>query len=332
MRDTKRQPAASLIDQLLAEPQRFEFFQAVRLLEQWLRESPQDPPLKLRFRNRLSLAFPPGEIAALEVTLGEIALTPAFMGLLGSTGAMPLHYTERMAAYEQSEDDGGPRAFFDMLSHRSLAMFCQAWATHRPECMRSSDADGGDGFLARLLSLSGAQSAPDGIIDRETFARYAIQARGRTVSPATMGGMLSDYFGVPFQVEALVGIWEKVSEAQQAQLGAATCSLDEGMLLGDCVYRCDTRARIRIGPLDKAGLERFLPGSEGAAALEAVLGMYCMVGMTFEVRLALCAEDVRAFSMNHAETTGGARLGIDAFLLDGPSPCDRDDLNYVMTP
>lgn len=330
MRDTKRQPSLSLIDQLLAEPQRFEFFHAVRLLEQWQRESPRNEAVKLRFRNRLSLAFPPSEIAALEVTPGEIAITPAFMGLLGSTGAMPHHYTERIAAYEQSEDDDGPRAFFDMLSDRSLAMFCQARATHRPECMR--EGDGADGFLAKLLSLSGAQPAPDGVIARETFARYAIQARGRTVSPASMAGMLTEYFGVPFQVEALVGIWQKVPMAQQAQLGAANCSLSEGVLLGGRVHRCDTRARIRIGPLDKAGFERFLPHSEGAAVLEAMLGMYCMVGMTFEVRLVLRAADVRGFSLHPTEASGGARLGVSAFLLAGRSPHDRDDVNYVMTP
>lgn len=212
MRTPQRQPAAGLtglIGALLAAPQRFGFFQAVRLLEQWLAGAsqsgePQPGTPQLRYRNRLSLAFPPGEISRIDESGGHLDITPAFMGLLGSSGTLPHHYTERIAAHEQREDDDGPRAFLDMLSHRALAMFCAAWAMHRPECMR--DADGGDGYLAKLLLLSGAQPLPGGVIDRASFARYAMQIRSRTISHDVMTGMLTEYFGVAARVEPLVGV------------------------------------------------------------------------------------------------------------------------------
>ncbi|WP_377702424.1 type VI secretion system baseplate subunit TssG [Pseudoduganella sp. UC29_71] len=331
-----------LIEALLAEPQRFEFFQAVRLLEQWLRSAPEpdaqsepqpEPPphaQQLRYRNRLSLAFPPGEIGALEQRGGHLEIAPAFMGLLGSSGTLPHHYTERIAAHEQREDDDAPRAFLDMLSHRALAMFCQAWATHRPECMQ--DEVGGDGYLAKLLLLAGAQPPQDGIIGRETFARYAIQIRSRTASHDVMTGMFTQYFDVPCKVEPLIGVWEALPAPQQAQLGRSHCSLRQGVLLGERLNRCDTLARIRIGALGREDFERFLPHGPGAAALQAMLAMFCTVGIAFEIRLLLRAADACGFSLHPSEQEGGARLGVNAFLLSSSSTRDREDASYLLTP
>ncbi|WP_228894076.1 type VI secretion system baseplate subunit TssG [Pseudoduganella aquatica] len=338
MRTPQRQPAAGLtglIGALLAAPQRFDFFQAVRLLEQWLdaaspsSESQPGMP-SLRYRNRLSLAFPPCEITRIDEADGHLDVTPAFMGLLGSSGTLPHHYTERIAAHEQREDDDGPRAFLDMLSHRALAMFCTAWAMHRPECMQ--DAGGGDGYLAKLLQLSGAQPPPDCVIGRESFARYAMQIRSRTVSHDVMTGMLTEYFGVPAKVEPLVGVWEALPAPQQAQLGRSHCCLRKGVLLGERIHRCDTRARIRIGPLSKADFERFLLHGSGAAALQGMLAMFCTVGIAFEIRLLLRAADARGFSLHPSEQEGGARLGVNAFLLGAPSAHDREDASYLLTP
>jgi type VI secretion system protein ImpH len=347
MRTPQRQSRAGLtglIGSLLAEPQRFDFFQVVRLLEQWLRSGagatppPEPPPEpssdaghapRLRYRNRLSLAFPPGEIGSIAQAGDHLDVTPAFIGLLGSTGALPHHYTERIAAHEQCEGDDSPRAFLDMLSHRAVAMFCQAWATHRPECMEDAD---GDGYLAKLLLLAGTQPPPEGILDRETIARYATQIRTRTVSHDVMTGMLTEYFGVPVKVEPLIGVWETLPARQQAQLGRSHCSLQQGVLLGARINRCDTLARIRIGPLDRAGFERFLPHGPGAAALRAMLATFCTVGIAFETRLIQRAADAHGFTLHPTEPEGGARLGVNAFLLAGRSARDREDASYLLKP
>lgn len=73
----RRQPSA-VIDRLLQEPHRFEFFQAVRLLERWFVRDEQlgsDAVLSLRlqFRNSLSLAFAPSEIAEFKVIARQAA-------------------------------------------------------------------------------------------------------------------------------------------------------------------------------------------------------------------------------------------------------------------
>ncbi len=345
---------ASVIDQLLAEPHRFEFFQALRLIDMCLAQADAErgPSLfdLVRVRNRLSLAFPASEIEAVGAVVEEggadaaallralregrraqINITPAFMGLLGGNGALPLHYSERIAAYEQKQGDEGPRSFLDMFTQPALSMFYQAWTKHRPECL--AERDGADAFLPMQLALAGAQLPADNdLIDEETFGHYAAQARSRKVSPAVMAGVLAEYFCVPFEVEQLLDDWDHLPPEHQARLGVGNVVLGDGFLLGERIYRCDTRVGLRIGPLDRDELELFLPGRNSARSLARMLGMYCGVGLVFEVHLILRRQDVTGFVLTGSDAPGGARLGVDVFLLDGASPDDRDDLSYLLYP
>ena len=137
---------------------------------------------------------------------------------------------------------------------------------------------------------------------------------------------------MPVKIEPLIGVWESLPAPQQAQLGRSNCGLREGVLLGARINRCDTLVRIRIGPLSKAGFERFLPHGPGAAALQAMLGAFCTIGIAFEVRLVLRAAHAHGFSLAPSEPQGGARLGVNAFLLAAPSTRDREDASYVLSP
>lgn len=347
-----------VIDRLLSEPYRFDFFQAVRLLETWLRQNgvAQGDVLAdwLRFQNRLSLAFPASDIEALAPVatgavnsgaelqaalragqLQHINITPAFMGFLGSSGVLPLHYTQRVAAYEQQEKDPAARAFFDMFSTQSLGFFYQAWARHRPECM--TDAEGGDGFLPLLLAIAGngAQAAAGaaeldqpGIAD-EVLAFHAAQFSRRAVPACTIAGTLSEYFEVPFELQQLVGCWEDLPAADQAQVDVGNVGLASGVLLGARIYRRDTRARLRIGPLDRDQFERFLPGGAAARELEQMLGLFCGAGISFEVRLILHRREVGGARL---ASNSQARLGLDAFVLEAQPGDHREDIRYLLRP
>ncbi|HKS42602.1 MAG TPA: type VI secretion system baseplate subunit TssG, partial [Blastocatellia bacterium] len=92
----------SLADVLFEEPYRFEFFQAVRLLE---RIEPErhtvgrysEPASEaVRFRTRVALSFPPSQIHQLADASEDEATPPrmtvAFMGLTGPAGVLPHHY------------------------------------------------------------------------------------------------------------------------------------------------------------------------------------------------------------------------------------------------
>lgn len=310
MPTSQRRADPGVIGQLQTTPQRFEFFQAVRLATRWR-------PDGLRFRNRLALSYAPNQIENLSVDGDSIRITPAFIGLLGSQGVLPSHYSERIARHEKDRHDGGPRAFLDLLSHRPVEMFYQAWARNRPECAEPA-------YLDVLTALAGTPPN-DGAIDRETLARYAMQIRSRTATASQIEGMYSEYFGVPVNAEQLIGEWAVLPAADQAQLGRANVSLDGGVMLGGRTYRCDARARLRIGPLDRERHQSFLPGYPAALRLNAMLKLHCGVGMTWEVHLVQRAQDMQGTRLD-----AGDRLGVSCRLLSGSATRDHDELMYLL--
>jgi type VI secretion system protein ImpH len=340
MRTAPQQPAAGLIERLLAEPQRFEFFQAVRLLLLWLEEQGVPPRRALeghlRFRNSLALAFPSGQVEA--ITPGDTVdgaapqfhLTPTFMGLLGAHGALPGHLTERIAAWEASQPDlelaGAPRAFLDIFSTRMLTLFYGAWRKYRVEHAVLEDADG---FLPLLLALAGF--APDGpreAVGDATLARYAGVLQRRPASAVVMARMLSHHFGVPLALQEAVGHWDLLAETERSKLGGANGVLGQAAVLGERCWRPDLRARVRIGPLSCAQFERFLPRAAGAQALRTLLGLFAAPTIVYEIVLVLAGTE-----LHPARLAGGPqRLGRDSYLLTTAAPQDRADMVYEMRP
>lgn len=66
----KRRFEPGVIERLFAEPHRFDYFQAVRMLELWLKRNgvPHEGAVAnfLRFQNSVSLNFPPSQLEALQ--------------------------------------------------------------------------------------------------------------------------------------------------------------------------------------------------------------------------------------------------------------------------
>lgn len=339
MRATHRRAAEPLIERLLAAPQDFEFVQAVRILLAWLAGQGAAPAGalegRLRFRNSLRLGFPASELEALArlpTHEGEpgFVLTPGFMGLLGGHGALPLHLTERIAAWQAERDDEAPRAFLDLLSGRMLALFYRAWHKHRVELAPPGQADT---WLPRLLALAGTRPAcADGGVPAALFAHFAGMLQQRPLSAAVLERLLASYFGEPIRLEEAVGHWSVLAAGEQPALGI-NARLGENTLLGARSWRPDLRARLRIGPLGREAFARFLPGGPSAAALRAILQVVAEPGVGFEVLLVLRGRDV-APSRLAAAPSPSARLGRDSFLV-GDDPAehpDRSDMRYLVTP
>ena len=131
MQTQERQPESGVIHHLFDDPARYQFKQALRMLLLWLRSKglSYEDAFKhvLRFQNSVSLGFPASEIEALKADfVSELAhpgapasmpsdvatrifMTPAFIGLLGGSGTLPLHYSERIATQQLHEKDESAR-------------------------------------------------------------------------------------------------------------------------------------------------------------------------------------------------------------------------------
>ncbi len=353
---TQRRFEPAVIDRLFREPYRFEYFQAVRMLELWARR--RGLPRKdlvanfLRFQNSLSLGFPASQVEAIHTEPRDIAtqaaplgaalqdgslkyirLTPSFMGLLGGQGILPLHYTERIAEHQSLEKDEGARAFLDTFSNRSLALFYDAWRKYR--LALQYQLDGQDSFLPLLLSLAGLgdkslrrrlAASEDGTVLDESLAYFAASIRHRPASSVQLARVLSEYFGHQFVAEQFVGCWYDVPPSQQTILGGDNAVLGVGTIAGARVWQRDLRLRLLVGPLDRVGFNNFLPGGMAARALKSMLSMFTGLCLEYEVELVLLAADVHNIRLAGDE----GRLGWDAYLVEGLQTEDRRDVRYEL--
>jgi type VI secretion system protein ImpH len=352
---TKRRFEPAVIERLFAQPYRFEYFQAVRMLELWLKKhgAPQDGAVAnfLRFQNSTSLAFPASQLESLQPeprdtvtdarSLGEalksaqlryIRITPAFMGFLGNSGTLPAHYTERIAAHALYQKDDGPRAFLDTFSNRALALFYEAWRKYRLEL--KYQIHGKDEFLPLLLSLAGMHSPSlrrrlsdggDGVLD-ESMAYFSTAIRQRPASAVQIARVLSEYFCQSIRIEQFIGAWYDVPAGQQTMLGMTNAVLGGGAMAGERVWQRDLRMRLVVGPLDLEGYESFLPGGKAARALESMVTMFTGLALEYEVQLVLRAEDVQGARLD--DERSGGRLGWDSFLVTEAQQHDRSDVRY----
>lgn len=370
MSTAQRRLAPGVIIELLRSPQQFSFFQAVRLLERWLPpDGAQGQGLaRLNFRNTLSLAFPTSEIESLVVQrrdasssvpkgpeLGDtdvmasgeverIELTPAFMGLLGVTGALPLYYTETLAQRETFHKDVAARAFLDVFSHRSVALFYQAWRKHRLAVQYEGDPR--RRFLPEVLALAGLGqrglrerlSGEVGGISDQALAFHAGTLQRRTLSVRQMQQVLQSYLKVPVRIDQFVGKWYSLPTDARSHLGLVvgaragqiptTGVLGRSAMLGERVWQRDLRMRIVLGPLDRRLMQRFLPGGAGAAALKSWLTLLNGVALEYEVNLTLQRDEVQGCALQSGRAAHEARLGWDTFLQTRPASQDRSDVRY----
>jgi type VI secretion system protein ImpH len=362
MHTAKRRFEPGVIERLFAEPQRFEYFQAVRMLELWLKRNgvPHEGAVAnfLRFQNSTTLSFPASQIEALDPepralardarTLGAalqraelkyIRMTPAFMGMLGMTGSLPAHYTERIAAHQLFDKDEGPRAFLDSFSNRALALFYEAWRKYRLEL--KYELGGQDTFLPLLLALAGVghaslrqrdgdgESGDEGLRD-ESLGYFCGAMLHRPTSAGAIARIMSEYFGQDVAMEQFVGNWYDLPLAQQSTLGGANSTLGASAVVGGRAWQRQLRMRLIVGPMDRASFDAFLPGGAASRVLTKLLTMFTGLTLEYEVELVLRAADVQGVKLDSAEANArsGSRLGWDTFLGDSAGAHDRRDVRY----
>lgn len=349
MPGTQRRPASRLIEQLKETPHRFDFFQAVRLLRLYFRDSAglesAQTDTRIRFASSLSLNFPPSEIESLKfeetVPAGgsepaeQVRITASFIGLTGNQGALPRYYTERLAERESLHRDRAARAFLELFSHRATALFYQAWLKYRLHFQYEENRR--ERFLPMLLSLIGlgSNSLRDrlnadgtGVLD-ESLACFAGVLRAAGKSSAMIQGLLSEYFRSPVRVTQFIGRWFEVPADQLTVLGGRHAALGAGALCGQRVWQRENRVRIEFGPLDRAAFDELLPQGAAAASLARLLGMMTGSQLEYEIRLILRREAVRPAALSEAAPL---RLGWDSWVLGSPADQDRSDSGYEIQP
>lgn len=342
---TSRRSHTSLIDALRAHPKRFDFIQAVRLLEragEWLARdaSTAVPPLigfdgdprheTLRLRAALDLAFPATEISGLDDSGERPELSVTLLGLVGASGILPGHYS-RLVLETSRDNNMALRDFLDIFNHRALSLFVRAAEKYRlPLAFERARTRGSDSFSAALLALIGMrgpamqdrQAIPD-----ETLIFYAGHFSHGLRTADALRQMLSEFFDRPVGITQFQGHWADLLPSEQTQIGGRGANLQcyatlgVSAVLGTRVWDVQGSFRITLGPLDYAQFRGFMPDAAHMAQLAALTRSYAGPALGFDVQLTLKGSEVPALVLGPDKETG-ARLGWNTWL---PTRGERGD-------
>ena len=348
----------ALSERLFREPYRFDFFQAVRLLERILagREPVgRDAALErevVRFRAHSSLSFPSAAIADLRWvdrpdTPGEAPpeMSVPFHGLTGPTGVLPQHYTMSLLSRTRAKDFS-LRNFFDLFNHRVVSLYFRAWEKYRlPVVFEQARRDpSGEPdpvtrgiFCLTGMGTDGLRQKPRLNVDPAALLYYSGLFAQRIRPGVSLEQMLDDYFGVPIRVLPLQGRWLNLEEADRARMPAAgrrkaaTNQPGYGMVVGRRVWDVQSQFRIQVGPLDYAQFRRLMPDGDGLAPLCKMARLYAGPDLDFDVQPLLKAEAVPRLRLTTRGEDRG-RLGWNTWLHGKPFPAAADQAIFARGP
>jgi type VI secretion system protein ImpH len=304
---------------LAAAPWRFDFAQALRLIEC---AHPRRPRIgralrpaddAVRLSQPAELAFVPCEVSACQASTAEAPaiLSTQVIGLLGASGPMPLHFTEYVRDRVRHAGDTALARFLDLFHHRMIGLFYRAWACGQPVIGQDrADADGFGAYVGSLCGLPAELRGGEAAVDRAAKLQFAGLLAARTRHARGLASILSWYFRVPATVRQFVGQWLSLPGDARARLQArGACPLGAGMPLGGRVWDATQKFRVILGPLDARAFRHLQPGAPGHRRLAQWIRLYTGGTLDWDLELRLAPGVARGMRLD-----GKTRICRDAWL------------------
>lgn len=348
MASARRRKSTAVTQQLQAEPHRFEFFQAVRLLELAARLYAKDgkkfakvpvgkgaPPNResIRFRAQASLAFRGADIDRLEIVetiehddeeapQQQWQMLINCFGLFGSNGVLPYHISE-LVIQRLRQKDRSLANFLDVLNHRSTSLYYQAWHKYRlPVVYERAHREGQNrnDIFSHMLSavvglgtekLNDRLSVPDDVL-----LGFASQMSRGPPSAPTMARILRHYFELPIEVEQFIGKWQPLPRDMQSRLPGFDAPLGQNNYLGENVilgrecWDIQSKFRIKIAHLDYGQFVGISPQSAKMAALKALVRFMAGTEFDFDIEISIQQNELPRIGL-------GQTAQIDGIAIEG---------------
>lgn len=341
MATESRRTDPPLAQELFDEPYRFDFFQAVRLLERMypdrhpvarsadtLRDVVPDASREVvRFRTRQTLSFPSSQIHDLVQEGdedGPPAMTVAFMGLTGPLGLLPHQYTELVMERARYRDTA-LWSFLDIFNHRMISLFYRVWEKyHFPIAYERGEEDRFTSYLFGIIGMG-----TKGLLGRMSFKDQALLLYSglisqRPHSAVALSAILSDYFGVPVDIVQFPGEWLKLDD-NVTRLGSENSELGLSTIAGTRVWSDQSKFRVRVGPMSLKRFKAFTPLGSAYKPLLELTRLFVGLEFEFDTQLVLEAPEV-PFAVLSGSSTDGPRLGWTSWLKTREFAIDDDQV------
>jgi type VI secretion system protein ImpH len=306
---------------LLAEPRRFTFDAAVRVLTFYSRRA--DMAQAVRFTSVAGSSFPGAEVTDVKVEAGKLdaRMTVGVIGLTGPVGVLPRQYSDAVVSDQRSRSFS-LSDFLDVISHRMVAAFAAAGAKYRLHRAADSGALAAgrqrrDPVAEVLLALTGYGTA--GLAERllagpSALRHYAGLFSAHPRSTDRLEALASDWLGRPVTVEQFAGAWLPVPPEQRSCMPVgvspgAFCELSVNAAAGVRAWDQQARIVLRIGPLDLPYFERLLPNRALLRELASLVRAFVGFEVAFAVNPILARDAVPPLALSRPEEAGTAGAG-----------------------
>ena len=306
---------------LQAEPRRFTFDAAVRLLT-FHRRQP-DPAEATRFTAVAGSAYSSAEVTEVRPDTKEAMprVTVGLIGLTGPVGVLPRQYSDAVVA-DQRTRSFSLTDFLDIVSHRMIAAFAAAGAKYRPHRtadsgLLASPQKPADPVADALLALTGYATphlANRLLAGPAALRHYAGFFSAHPRSTDRLEALASDWLGRPVRVNQFAGAWMALPVDQRTRLPTGVSPGAFGQLGIDAaagVRAWDQQARIvlKIGPLDLPYFERLLPNSPLLRELVSLVRAFVGFEVGFAINPVLARTAVPPLALTTPDATGAAGAG-----------------------
>ncbi len=313
---TSRRKNHSITKKLIDSPQEYSFLQAVRLLERATQPASgttAKPQLKsarskpvayytppsteaVRFHAHQTFRFSSAEIAKISKKLNQSEsqttaqwhLVVNFMGLTGTQGVLPYHYTEMMLKRLKIKDESLMK-FFDLFNHRIISLFYQASCKYNLPLEYERKKLNPPAFLERdshtqiLMSLIGlgTKNLSNRLYTQDESLLYysgLLSSQIRTASGLKQ--ILQQHFNIPVKIQEFVGQRQELIDDVRSKLPCRkeplgqNISLGKSAMLGRSGWFAQGKIRIILGPLNKKQAQKFAPDTKALYAINEIVKIY----------------------------------------------------------
>lgn len=316
---------------LLREGHRFQFAQAVRLLELRNPEAPAPGETAdygkapVHLIPSTDLVFPATDVKRVGWRGNDreqIELLATFLGLYGIDSPLPYYFYEQLA--QETKETAAHREFLDIFNHRLYSFFYRAWKKYRPRLHYRSD--GCDRHSQRFVALAGV-GTPHALDDVPVSPlRLAAQAGLLARQARNSEGLESflDFFFENLGVTVLENVPRWVPMPSRSGLGEGGLQLGQGATIGEQVYDRSGKFRLHLGPMDVEQYVEFLPGGKKAALLRQLVRLYVPDYLQYDVKLTIHSADLPTTQLG----VQGAQLGFTTSLGAPSEPMTSRIVDY----
>lgn len=272
-----RRKLPGLIKNIIKHGSQYNFFQAIRLLENnWLTQdlSASGVNKNLQLASASEISFPATDIK--ECTINEynkLKLKLTFMGLCGVDSPLSHYFLE----YAQRDDECAQciSDFLNIFSNRPYTFLYLVWKKYRPYAHREKSP-----YSEYLKFLSGNTLTTE---DTNEFAFVGLF--GSPIHNAiALTGIISEYLNnIPVNVQQFVPCLIDLKAV--LQIGVDKICLGDNAVLGSQIAATTRKIIIQIGPLDNQHAAQLFPGQVGNYRLKNLISRYLGPTLQFDIML-----------------------------------------------